>query len=84
MGYVSSVLTSVCASGAEIECRLIIDGDVRCSAPLPPAPPPRFPFERVRESRLSMDADPPECEGWCRRMRLRRSEVKDGRESLRA
>ena len=65
LGYVSSVFTSVCVSGAEIECRLISDGDVRPSVPL------MFPFDRVRESRLNIEFEP-ECDGWCRIMRLRR------------
>ncbi len=57
-GYVNSVLTSVCVSGWEIECKLINDGDVSASAPLML----RFPFERVRESRLNIEPEP-ECEG---------------------
>ena len=73
LGYVNSVLTSVCVSGDEIECRLIIDGDESASAA-------RFPFERVRESRESIEPDPPECDGWCRMTRLRRSDASDGRE----
>ena len=80
-GYANSVLTSVCVSGDEIECSEIIDGDERwCSAPPPPAAPLRFPFERERESRESIEPDPPECDGWCRMTRLRRSDASDGRE----
>ena len=78
-GYVNSVLTSVWVSGFDMECKLIIDGDVSASAPLML----RLPFERVRESRLNMDPDP-ECEGWWRKMRLlrgSRSDDTDGRGS---
>ncbi len=64
-GYVNSVFMSVCDNGDEMECKLIIDGDVRPSAPL------RFCPDRVRESRLNIEPEP-DCDGWWRRMRLRR------------
>ena len=54
----------MCVSGDEIECRLIMDGDESASAA-------RFPFERVRESRLNIEPEP-ECEGRWFRTRLRR------------
>ena len=66
LGYVNSVFTNVCVRGEEMDCKLIIDGDVRASAP------DSFWFDLVRESRLNIDPEP-DCEAWWRMTRLRRA-----------